>query len=306
MTLKESIIKNDDPEAIEIECRHSLERLLKEIHSPASPDDLWPVLRTHAVFQDLTGKWSSWTETDRKRCWEACCRAMERVAYQTRPYCLHCGECCRQGSPTLYVEDEPILRRGIIKRWELLTLRAGEIGFSWVTQDLVLLPEERLKVKENPGGRACLFLDSEASECLIYNDRPLQCRTMECWNPENYQGLDSRVFLSRKDLLNPDDPLVALIDTHSNRCSVSDLQQALGRIKRGFADAQDEALDILFFDQNLREYLDREQGISPENQLFLVGRPVLDLIHSFGFQIKRDAAGQLVIQSLEGEEIVGS
>lgn len=291
----ESILKNNDPEVIETECRLSLERLLQEIHSPASWADLWPALRTNPVYQDLFENWSSWTESYRERRWEAWCREMEKAAYQTRPYCLKCGECCRQGSPTLYVEDAPILRRGIIKRWDLLTLRAGEIGFSPETQDLLLLPEERIKVKEKPGGRECLFLDSEAKGCLIYDDRPFQCRTMECWNPEKYQGLKGRAFLSRKELLNPDDPLISLLESHAGRCAISDLQQALGRIKRGFADAQDEALDILFFDQHLREYLDKEQGISPASQLFLIGRPVLDLIYSFGFRIDKNPDGQTVV-----------
>ncbi len=54
------------------------------------------------------------------------------------------------------------------------------------------------------------------------------------------------------------------------------------------AAAQDEALDILFFDQHLREYLNQEQGIAHENQVFLIGRPVSDLIYSFGFRIEED------------------
>ncbi len=211
------------------------------------------------------------------------------------PYCLRCGDCCRQGSPTLYVEDMTILRQGIIKRLDLLTLRPGEIGFSNATQDLVLLPEERIKIKEKPGGRECLFLDPETKGCSIYEDRPLQCRVMECWNPDNFQGLNSHAFLSRKELLNPDDPLIPIIESHTKRCGVTDLQEALSGIKKGMAAAQDEALDILFFDQHLREYLNQEQGIALENQVFLIGRPVSDLIYSFGFRIEEDSDGQLTL-----------
>jgi Fe-S-cluster containining protein len=286
-------LKNGNSEEVEAECKQALDRLLKEIHSPASLDDLWPAIQTNSVFQDLLGNWSSWTESYRERCWDTLCREMEKAAYATRPYCLRCGDCCRQGSPTLFVEDMPILRQGIIKRPDLFTLRPGEIGFSGITQDLVLLTEERIKIKEKPGSRECLAFDPETNVCSIYEGRPLQCREMECWNPDNFQGLDSHTFLSRKDLLNPDDPLIPIIESHTGRCAVPDLQEALSGIKKDMAAAQDKALDILFFDRHLREYLNQELGISPENQIFLLGRPVLDLIHSFGFHVEEDSGGRL-------------
>ena len=286
-------LKNGNSVEVEAECKQSLERLLKEIHSPASLDDLWPVIQTNSVFQDLIGNWSSWTESYRERCWASLCREMEKAAYATRPYCLRCGDCCRQGSPTLYLEDLPILRAGIIRRIDLLTLRAGEIGFSNVSQDLVLLEEEQVKVKEKPGSRECLFLDTGTGFCAIYENRPIQCRVMECWNPDLYNDLKDNKYLTRKELLNPDDSLIPIIESHSGRCSVSDLQQALGRVKRGFADAQDQVLDILFFDQHLREYLDKELGIKYESQLFLIGRPVSELIRSFGFIIEEDSEGKI-------------
>ena len=290
--LEKQVVKENSNE-VEVGSKQSLERLLKEIHSPTSLDDLWPAIQTNSVYQDLFENWSSWAGSYRERRWEVLCREMEKAAYATRPYCLQCGDCCRQGSPTLSVEDMPLLRQGIIKRMDLLTLRAGEIGFSNATQDLVLLPEERIKVKEKPGSRECLLLDSETNRCSIYEDRPLQCQGMECWNPENFDVLSSQPFISRRQLLNPDDPLIPFIESHSKQCAVSDLQDALSRIKKGLATAQEEALDILFFDQHLREYLTQEQGVDPENQLFLIGRPVSDLIHSFGFRIEEDMGGKL-------------
>jgi Fe-S-cluster containining protein len=290
--LEKPLVKGNSNE-VEAKSKQSLERLLIGIHSSASLDDLWPTIQTNSVYQDLFENWFSWAEPYRERRWQALCREMEKAAYATRPYCLHCGDCCRQGSPTLSVKDIPLLRQGIIKRMDLLTLRAGEIGFSNDTQDLVLLPEERIKVKEKPGSRECLLLDPETNSCRIYEDRPLQCQAMECWNPENFDDLNSQQFISRKQLLNPDDPLIPIIESHSRRCAVSALQEALSRIKKGVAAAQEEALDILFFDQHLREYLTQEQGIDPESQMFLIGRPVSDLIHSFGFRIEEDREGKL-------------
>ena len=297
MTSNDFLLKDPTPEAIETECRRSLDLLLKEIRSPASVDDLWPVFRTNPLYQDLSENWPSWTEAYRKRRWEALCREIEKAAYATRPYCLRCGECCRRGSPSLYLEDLPMLRQGIIRRLDLLTLRAGEIGYSNIQEDLVLLDQEQVKVKEKPGSRECLFLDTGTGLCGIYENRPLQCRVMECWNPDLYDELKTQRYLTRRELLNPDDPLVPIIENHSKRCSLEDLHRALTRGQRGFADSLEEALDILFFDQHLRDYLEREQGIKAENQGFLIGRPVLDLIPSLGFRIEKDGEGNIKLVS---------
>jgi Fe-S-cluster containining protein len=296
MTPNGSFFKNDSPEVLETECRQSVERLLREIHSPASLDDLWPEIQNGSVYQNLFRHFSSWTESYRERQWEALCREMEKAAYATRPYCLRCGDCCRQGSPTLYFEDLPILRRGVIKRMDLLTLRSGEVGLSNETRELVLLAEERIKVKEKPGGRECFFLEPKTNGCRIYEDRPLQCRVMECWNPDHFQDLETQTFLSRKALLNPEDPLIAVIETHSKRCAMEDLQRALSRAQRGFAEAEEEALDILFFDEHLRRHLEEEKGINRDNQLFLFGRPVSNLITSFGFRIEEDRDGRINLE----------
>ncbi len=52
-------------------------------------------------------------------------------------------------------------------------------------------------------------------------------------------------------------------------------------------------LDILFFDEHLRGHLEEEQGIKRENQLFLFGRPIADLITSFGFRLEEAQEGKI-------------
>jgi Fe-S-cluster containining protein len=283
------------PADIENQVKRSLKDLLEQIHSPVSLAELWIGFHDNKIFRDVLKNWPDWATSYRQRQWEALCREMEKAAYGTRPYCLHCGDCCRRGSPTLMNEDLPSLRKGILRRMDLITLREGELGFDNNTRELLLLEEERIKIKEKPGTRECLFWDSATKNCTIYEDRPIQCRVMECWNPDYFSRLKSQYYLSRKELLNPDDPLVPVIETHNNRCSLSLLQKALTRAKRGFADAQDEALDILFFDDHLRSHLQEAQGIAREHQLFLFGRPISDLIASFGFSIKENPNGRLIL-----------
>jgi Fe-S-cluster containining protein len=271
--------------------KQTLNHLLKKIHSSAELEEVWPDMQAKDVFQNLIRYWSGWNKAHRENRWEVLCRELEKTAYSTRPFCLRCGECCQKGSPTLYIDDLGILRRGIIKRTELITLRCREIGFSNVTSDLVLLTEERVKVEEKPGSRHCLFFNPDDRGCRIYDDRPLQCRVMECWNPDKYQSLESHRFLSRKELLSPDDPLIPLIEAHEKRCALSQLQEALSRINRGDISAQEDALDIIFYDQHLRRVLEDQKGIGPENQVFLFGRPLSDLVATFGFGFEKNEDG---------------
>lgn len=270
----------------------AFEKLLLEIHSPATMDEIWPVFQANRPYQDLIRHWTAGHKTYRERQWETLCREMEKTAYSTRPFCLRCGECCQKGSPSLYKEDIGILQKGIAHRMDLLTLRLGEIGFSNLTHEPVLLSEERIKFKEKPGSRECLFFDPGTKRCRIYENRPVQCRIMECWDPDHYQALNSCGFLSRKELMNPDDPLLPIIEAHEKRCLLSKFQQALRNIKNGIPSGQAEALDLLQYDHHLRLIIEEKQGIGPENLVFLFGRALEDILFSYGFQFEKTSDGQ--------------
>ena len=287
MITLEYLLEKGNSAEVEALVKYSLERLLEEIHSPLNIGEVLPNLQAKDIYQKVIKHWPDWNKAHRESRWEALCRELEKTAYGTRSFCLRCGECCQKGSPTLYTEDLGILKRGIVKRTELITLRPGEIGFSNVTNDLVLLTEERVKVKEKPGSRQCLLFNPENQGCRIYEDRPLQCRVMECWNPDGYQSLEAQLFLSRKELLSPHDPMLPVIEAHERRCAVSKLQEALSRIRRGRTSAQEEALDILMYDRHLRGFMEEKHGIGQESQVLLFGRPLFDLLPSFGFQCHR-------------------
>jgi Fe-S-cluster containining protein len=295
------LFENGNPAEVKALAEQSLKKLLIDIHSPVKMDELWVDFQETPLFQDMISHWSDWHKAYRERQWEALCREIEKTAYGTRPYCLRCGECCRKGSPTLYGDDLGMLHLGMLHRMDLITLRPGEIGFSNATNDLVLLTEERVKVKEKSGTRECLLFEPENNGCRIYENRPLQCQVMECWNPDLYQSLDSHSFLTRRDLLNPDDPLVPVIEAHAKRCALSKLQEALSKIRMDPRLAQEEAMDILQYDLHLREVFEKNHGIGPENQVFLFGRALVDLIPSLGFGFKKKSDGTTILVPLVPE-----
>jgi Fe-S-cluster containining protein len=282
---------------IEIHLKRSLERMLQEIHSPASFQEVWPIFQAEPSFRQAFGQWAGWSEDRRENHWLVLSRALERKAYATRPYCLRCGECCRKGSPTFYREDLEIVRRGVVQREQLIALRPGEVGFSHEAQGLVVLAEERLKIREKPDSRECLFFLSASGDCTIYDHRPLQCRNLECWNPEGFEKLTPRVFLKRKDLINPDDPLLAVMESHDTKCSPENLKKALRKISEGGPSNQEEALDMLSFDRQIRQLLEEKYGLSPDQLTFLFGRPLPDLLPALGYRMEKGPEAGLGIVS---------
>jgi Fe-S-cluster containining protein len=259
--------------------------MLQEIHSPASFQEVWPAFQSEPSFRQAIGLWTDWSKDRREAHWLVLSRALERKAYATRPYCLRCGECCRKGSPTFYREDIELVRLGVVQREQLITLRPGEVGFSQETRGLVVLAEERLKIREKPGSRECLFFASAGGSCTIYGHRPVQCRNLECWNPEGSEKPASLVFLKRKDLINPDDPLLAVMENHDTKCSPENLEKALKKISAGEASSQEEALEMLSFDRDLRHLLGEKYGLSPDQLTFLFGRPLQDLLPALGYRM---------------------
>jgi Fe-S-cluster containining protein len=291
----EHLMEKGDSAEVESLTKHLLKQMLSAIHSPSGIDELWPEIESQPRFQEMRRSWPGWKKPYRERQWGAWCREMEVLAYGTRSYCLLCGECCQKGSPSLYADDMAVLRLGIIKRSDLVTLRFGEIGYSPTKNDLVLVSEEQVKLKEKPGSRECLFFNSAENRCRIYGDRPLQCRTMECWNPKEFKSLKGFRFLSRKDLMNPDDPLIPVIEAHGRRCNLSKLHDVLGRIQRGGAFSPQEILDMVLFDQHLREFLEEKQGLGDAHLEFLFGRSLKEMLPVFGLQLEVDADGTYTI-----------
>ncbi len=96
--------------------------------------------------------------------------------------------------------------------------------------------------------------------------------------------------------------MMRVIEAHERRCAISKLQEALSHINMGRASAQEEALEMVLYDQHLRRLLEDRQGIVPENQAFLFGRPLKDLIPSFGFRFERKADGHIGLAPFVGRE----
>ena len=80
----------------------------------------------------------------------------------------------------------------------LVTFRRGELAYHPTLGRLIELPSDMIKIKGKNGGLECIFFDESKNLCSIYDSRPLECRTLECWNPGPVMELFLTDLLPRK------------------------------------------------------------------------------------------------------------
>ena len=153
-----------------------------------------------------------------------------KAAYATRPYCIRCGRCCISGSPTLLEDDMELFVKNILGPIHVVTIRKGEVAYSAVSQRLAPVETEMIKVREIPGGKTCIFYESEDKSSAVYASRPMQCRIQQCWNPKNYDTIAKMPRLQRNALLGVTGDLWEVIQQHEQCCSYTELARVMARL----------------------------------------------------------------------------
>ncbi len=235
-----------------------------------------------AGFSQVYQDWNDLSPEARIEAWQRLVTAARTHAEVNREICVRCGECCVRSGPTLLLADLPLLEQEILNRDDLYTLRAGEQETSREGTPVVL-PEERLKIREVPGSQQCSFYQAATQACRIYENRPEQCRRQNCWaepppphSPEDY--------LTRQHLFAQIPELWDLIQAHAERCDLMGLRESLAGLAAGREEAGDVLFEALHFDHYLRKMLKEEWGLTSAAAELILGRPVTRFLKDVGFQ----------------------
>lgn len=243
------------------------------------------------IYQEMMQRWPRMDAEQRLKAWEILLESSENIARDILPACIQCGECCRKGSPTLHLEDLELLQQGTIPWHQLVTLRRGEPVRSPFQEEIFFLLDERIKMREKPATQECVFLDSDTQTCIIYLDRPLQCRAQACWDPTPAEDLKKEPYLTRRDIFKDLELLPELLAEHDRRCAFAKLQEACQRLEQDPAAGVDEVLELLAYEDHFRQFFSQQFNI-PANTLDLVfGRSFSDLIRLFGLRVTLEADG---------------
>lgn len=203
--------------------------------------------------------------------------------------CRRCGTCCEKGGPGLHHEDRPLVESGSIPATSLYTIRRGELVRDDIRGSIAPLAEEIVKIKGQAGKWTCLFYDRQDYGCRIYDDRPLECRVLNCRDTGPIEKIYDKARLTRRDLLATVAGLWELIEDHEQRCSYAKLGAwVYGGTLQNDAYKQEEAiLETLRYDTHIRQLAVEKGGLDAELLAFVFGRPLAETIRMFGIDLVR-------------------
>jgi len=200
--------------------------------------------------------------------------------------CIRCGTCCKKGGPSFHIEDKMLIEKGIILSKYLYTIRNGELSYDNVKESILPAASDIIKIKGQKDSWTCIFFNGKENECTIYDNRPLECRALKCWDTLEIEKIYFKNRLARKDLISTIEGLWGLVEDHQKRCSYIKLKIFIDALNK---DKKDEdfkgILDIIEYDARIRELVVQNGGLDPEMTDFLFGRPITETIKMYGFKI---------------------
>jgi hypothetical protein len=194
------------------------------------------------------------------------------------------------------MEDLSRLTEGPFKRENLYTIRKGEAVHDNVEGKIVTSPQEMIKIREGAEG-ACVFYEREGNICTIYEDRPVQCAALKCWDTKDFMVVYEGPKLDRHAVVD-NEVLMGLILGHEKRCSYEILEGLVRKIADEGDKAVQEILRILHFDFELRPMVVEKIGLLPEEMNFYFGRPLLETIGMFGLKVVREPDSSFLLTKI--------
>ena len=225
---------------------------------------------------------------------QALAQAIEQTA--ARKACIGCGTCCLTSSPTLYLADLHLFGTGGPGRESFYTLRAGEKVFSARLAQSQSLEQDLVKIRENRH-KGCIFLRD--GKCAVYENRPLQCRNLECWSGRDAKALADKPRLGRAEIFSDDETALALATEYDIKLPAAELVQALDQAAAGDQPAAASALHMIETDHRLRSGITLRYGYGPELLELLLGRPAMTVCLAHGLEVALDGRGAPHLRSLQ-------
>jgi Fe-S-cluster containining protein len=202
--------------------------------------------------------------------------------------CQRCGTCCKKGGPAFHHADKRLIEEGVIHSKYLYTIREGELAYDNVRQCLEPVRTDIIKIKKQKDSVTCIFFNERQSACTIYENRPLECRALKCWDTQALEDLYAKMRLTRKDLISEIEGLWSLIKDHQERCNYQTIQRLVSAIKSNRDDeARKKLVEIIQFDAEIRKLVVSKAGLGAEILDFLFGRPLMETLRNLGLKVQQ-------------------
>lgn len=201
--------------------------------------------------------------------------------------CKQCGICCTKGGAALHSDDINLIKKGHIPLKNLVTIRKGEFAFNPVADKVQATGKEIVKLRGKGGEWTCCYYDPKSKGCTIYDNRPMACSILKCWDPVESLALVETDLLSRLELVDDDQSLTELIEEYERICPLLDYENLLKNLQERADTIITDLEELVNRDLQFRN---RVVATSPkilEAEMFLFGRPLFQILQPFGILVKQ-------------------
>ena len=148
--------------------------------------------------------------------------------------------------------------------------------------------KELIKVIGKGKEWSCCFYDRENSSCKIYEHRFLECRLLKCWDTSDLISVIGKNTITRFDVINPDDPIRRVIETHEKECPYNEVENLILTLSKGSDKSTPLAklTELVRKDMAIRFYAFSELGLEAEFEFFIFGRPLSNLLSDRGITVR--------------------
>ncbi len=202
--------------------------------------------------------------------------------------------CCKEGGPALHSQDLELIHGGQLPLDKLITIRKGELAHNPLSGSVQPIKSELVKIKGTGKDWRCTYFINAARGCSIYDSRPLSCRTLKCWAPDELLKIVEKDTLSRMDILTEDDPLRRVVMEHEGLCPCPDLEELAEAITGISFEGKVELQQLVNEDLQYRSRVIKDHNMTLSLELFCFGRPLFQLLQPLGIRGSESTDGILL------------
>lgn len=187
----------------------------------------------------------------------------------------------------MHQEDKKILLAGHVGHQHLVTIRKGELALNPVSGKLEPVLQELIKVRGNEKDWSCCFYIKKKASCAIYAHRFIECRLLKCWDTSEIMPVIGKNTIIRADIINPNDPILKVIETHEQECPYHEIEKLIFNLSRKTEKSKNLAklIELVRKDLAIRSYAVSELGFQVEFELFIFGRPLFKVLSDRGLSV---------------------
>lgn len=214
--------------------------------------------------------------------------------------CRRCGTCCQKGGPALHIADQALVESGKIALKHLLTIRQGELAYDNVGGTIAPAVTDIINVNTcRNSDSPCVFYEPRRKQCRIYENRPSECQALNCRDTRKIERIYSTARLTRRHLLSKVEGLWDLVRDHQERCDYGFISELATQIRQGRQpeQAQQQLLDLIYYDEALRKTTIAHAGHTSEMLEFLFGRSLSFTVQMFQLKLSKTTQGLVLVQT---------